>query len=332
MKKKGKGKIIFICIIVLIVLAMIGIIVKQGMELKEIKKKHKEEIAKLQEKLDEFGEIKTVYMTTTDIKAGTPIDKSKLVTKEVPATMFSNSYIEDGTVFDKTLAKVNIKANSPILREMITPEIVRDGDRIVNVVADVIPVHLKVNDYVDYEIETQWGVKAIVFAKARVIAKEANSIDVIISQEDKHRYAGVLVDRYLNNGSLLSMTVYPEPGIQTQSIPYYTVSNKVLAAMENDPNIVQVAKADIIKQRRALFENNLTITEETQEPIVENRQLLINKILNDAQTVIDREKEEAADKKKTEDSMNQEIETDIEDKDVVETNEEKKAKEKEAKK
>ena len=70
-----------------------------------------------------------------------------------------------------------------------------------------------------------------------------------------------------------------------------------------------------------MLENNLTITEETQEPIVENRQLLINKLLNDIQTVIDREKEEAVDKKKTDDTMNQDIETENEQ--VIETNEEK---------
>lgn len=320
-RANGKGKIVFSVIIVILFLILIGIIVKQGSELKTINQKHKEEVAKLQEKLEQFGDIKTVYVTTEDIKAGTPININKLITKEVPATMYSNSYIEDGAVFKTTLAKVNIKANSPILREMLTPEIVKDADRLVDVVADVIPVHVQVNDFVDYQFSTQWGELYTVFSKARVVAKESNSLTVLITQEDQHRYNGALVDRYLNNGSLLSMVTYPEPGIQTQTVPFYPVSNKVLSNMENNPNILQIAKAEIIKQRRALLENNLTITEETQEPIVENRQLLINKLLNDIQTVIDREKEEAVDKKKTDDTMNQDIETDNEQ--VIETNEEK---------
>lgn len=285
-KKQPKftGTTIAMAVLSLIIVAETGFGVVYMKKSKDSMKKSQENIQSLQAQLSDYGDSKEVYFSDVEVPPGKPIDVKKLKKMKVPATMFSTSYITDPTVFNTTLAKVKIEAHSPILKGMLTPEVIYDGDRYYDVVADAFPVHLKVDDFIDYLITTPLGQKLAVFTKARVVALGTNSVTVKMSHEDIHNYMSALADHNMNPGTFLSASVYVEPGLQTQTIPYYAPSKTVLAAMQSDPNIKEAINQNLLNTRRAMIENNLKLDKDEQEAIIDGRSVMISKLLADMQT------------------------------------------------
>ena len=290
----GKGSKLKNLFVIILIIVIIGLGVSLFLQIRskqQMARKFEEEKADIEEQLADFGEIKEIYYTEQPIKAGKMIDKSKLVTRNIPASMFSTAFVVDPVVFDDTIAKVDIQANAPILKDMLIPEPVYDDSRELDIIADAFPVHVHADDYIDYLISTPFGETFTVFSKARVLYREDNSLTVKVSAEDIHRYHAVLVDKYLNPGVFLSAVTYIEPGLQSKQIDYYPVSTRVLQNMQNNPNLKDITNVELLLERRAIFMNNIETTDDQKQVIVEGRDVLITKLLTDLQTVREREAE-----------------------------------------
>lgn len=243
--------------------------------------RYQAKITELQQSLDELGDIKQVYFVKSDIKAGTPVDISHLDTVSIPATVFSNEYITDPKVFETSLYKVELKAGTVLTKSVLTPELITQQDRFLDIVADVFPVKLEPNEFIDLHISTPTGQDYIVLGKKRVSEFHGNSCEVMVGAEDIHRYQSALVDAFLNPGTTIYATTYVEPGLQEASIPYYPVSNQALNAMEVNPNIVKVAEKEIIQRRRKILENSLNVNKVEQEYIANGREVVLEKLMAD---------------------------------------------------
>lgn len=298
----GKKIALIVLIIILLIASNYGMYYYMNQQkIKETDKLHNQ-ISVIEDKLKALGDVKLVYSTPRGVAAGEEINIKALELREVPSTMFSMEYITEEKVLKHTLAKVDIAPGSPILRSMLMPELVYDGDRYVDIVADVFPVHLRKNQFIDYEITTPKGESYIVFSKKRVIEVEPNSIQAMLTQEDKARYNSALVDAFLNPGTVLSAVVYPEPGLQSASINYYPVPDNIVTNMKLNPNILNIAREDLIKKKRMVFNNALNLEEIEQEFISQGRSVVFSKLVADLQTVRAKYEEEEERRKEEEGS------------------------------
>ena len=283
--RDNKLKIIAVLVIFILIVTNITMFVLNKRRLAKIEEEHQIVVSSLESELSNYGNAVNVYFTTKRIRAGEPINKEDLITEVVPSSMFSTEYITNDKIFDTTLAKVDIQPRSPILNSMLMPELVYDGDRYFDIVADNFPVHLEENQFIDYVLTAPFGEQYIVMSKKRVLKVEQNSVFIQATQEDMTRYSSALIDAFLNPGTTLSATIYVEPGLQNAAKVYYPVSEKILRNMELNPNIVEVAQKDVLERRRQIFMASLDINETEQAFISAGRQAVFQKLLADMQEV-----------------------------------------------
>lgn len=160
---------------------------------------------------------------------------------------------------------------------MLMPELVYDGDRYFDIVADNFPVHLEENQFIDYVLTAPFGEQYIVMSKKRVLKVEQNSVFIQATQEDMTRYSLALIDAFLNPGTTLSATIYVEPGLQNAAKVYYCIWEDI-KKHELNPNIVEVAQKDVFR-RRQIFMASLDINEAEQAFISAGRQAVFQKLL-----------------------------------------------------
>jgi hypothetical protein len=79
------------------------------------------------------------------------------------------------------------------------------------------------------------------------------------------------VDAFLNPGTYLYLTQYVEPALQRRASVFYPVNDVILALIEVNPNIVQLAETDLIRRQRRAFERALDVDEDFQSIIIAGR-------------------------------------------------------------
>lgn len=142
------------------------------------------------------------------------------------------------------VAKVNMQANSVVTLELInkSDEIASDDLRLQEYNMLLLPVKVNVDDYIDIRLTLPSGQDYIVIAKKRVIDIIEDTVWLKLTEEEIVTMSNAIVEAYQMTGSKLYVNLYAEPGLQTEAIPTYAVSQAVLKLIENDPNVRQTAK------------------------------------------------------------------------------------------
>ena len=78
----------------------------------------------------------------------------------------------------------------------------------------------------------------------------ANCIWMNLSEEETLMLSCAIVESYQMNGSMLYATKYVEPGIQDAATPTYLPNEETIVLINNDPNIVQEAKNQLLTTLR----------------------------------------------------------------------------------
>lgn len=110
-----------------------------------------------------------------------------------------------------------------------------------------LPSDLKEGQYVDLRIVMPTGQDYIIVPKKKVIKTSETTMWVEMNEEEILSMSNAIVEAYIIKGANLYATRYAEPGMQEEATPTYPVSKDVVAAIEVDPNITDVA-------RNALYE------------------------------------------------------------------------------
>lgn len=260
----------------------------KNQEIERITEEKDREINILTEIVDAIGEVVEVYALTTDVRAGQVVDPEQFERVEIPLSLYTPEYILMLPDFNKSFYKINISAGTPLTYSLLTSELITNQDRYYEVVAHMFPVRLEEGDYIDYRIVTPNGQDFIIFSKKRVYTCNGNTITLILNEEEIHRYQSALLDVVWNSPSVLYCVKYVEPGFQAPASVYYPVNNFVLAAMEADPNIINVAEKDIINQRREALVDGAALPGLEVGAAVESwRTSIISKMLEDNQRYAD---------------------------------------------
>lgn len=254
--------------IVLVPLAGIG-----GFYVYNLNEQHTQEIAQYQTQVSQLSSNQAiVYGMTRDIKAGERIRPEDIQNVSIDATRVPADAIVDDSAIGK-YTKIALTTGTPLTKEMlyeddITPQDLRNQEfRLIE-----LPTKLEKNDYVDVRVKFPSGEDFIVLSKKQVEDLNSGTVWYTMNEEEILRMSSAIVDAYLNDASIYSIS-YVEPGLQQAAKVTYPANQAVLDLIESDPNIVQKATTALERKLRQKLEQNLSeLTPEQIQKYLSNKQ------------------------------------------------------------
>lgn len=167
----------------------------------------------------------------------------------------AKEYVELAT--PPLIAKIDMRANTVVTSSMLakSDEKTTNDLRIQEYNMLQLASQITVDDYIDIRFRLPSGLDYIVVSKKKVEIPEIegveslNTIWVQLTEDEILAMSNAIVENYMVEGSLLYTTKYVEPGTQDKAIPTYVPSAEVQILMrDNDPNIVDVAKRELLNR------------------------------------------------------------------------------------
>jgi hypothetical protein len=208
----------------------------------KMKLNYEAKITALEAELKSYGDMINIWTVASDAKLypGQTVEFSHLEPRQIPESLLNESFIlEPETVVGKYY-KIALTSGTPLSMDLVMDEPVGDTVREFDVVASIMPIGLKVGDYVDYRIVYPYGEDYIVLPHKRVEAIHDKTIKFKMSETEIHYYQAALIDYFLNRdkGTVLYMTKYVEPGLQQAATRFYAIPKNIEAILLADPNVI----------------------------------------------------------------------------------------------
>ncbi|WP_027088406.1 SAF domain-containing protein [Cohnella panacarvi] len=290
-----------ILIIAAVVLLFVGTNVGQYYAIWEpkqadMKADYEGQIASLQERIEQIGpmvNIWTIREGGKSLYSGKQIQYEDLESREIPESLLVPSLVlEPETVVGKYY-RVSLQSGTPLSMDLVMEQPVDDTTREYDVVAGVMPIGLRVGDYVDLRIVYPLGEDYIVLPHKRVQAINEKTVKMLLNEREIHFYQAALIDYFLNTekGATLYMTKYLEPGIQKPASQFYAIPKNIEAIMLADPNITKKLNGEINDPIRSMIDTgNSAVTEEQGGKISSGRGTIQGAIEGGASEAADRDK------------------------------------------
>ena len=124
----------------------------------------------------------------------------------------------------------------------------RSDERLIEYNMVVLPTQLKNGDYIDIRFMLPTSEDYIVLSKKYVEQTTATSVWIKVTEEELLSMNSAIIDAYTIKGSKIHATMYTNPGIQEAAEPTYPVNDNILNLMNSDSNIINEAKAELVKR------------------------------------------------------------------------------------
>ena len=163
-------------------------------------------------------------------------------------------YVELATV--PVIAKVDMNKNTVVTTEMISKSNEKTTDDLRKVEYNMLslPSQLQTGEYIDIRLALPSGQDYIVVSKKQVEIPQVSGVDVAdtiwvkLTEDEIITMNNAIVDAARAIGSVLQVTIYTEAGVQDAATPTYVPSREVAQLIQNNPNIVQTAKNELISR------------------------------------------------------------------------------------
>ncbi|WP_138755939.1 SAF domain-containing protein [Paenibacillus sinopodophylli] len=273
---------------------------------------YEQEIAGLEETLIRIGPMVNVWTVNdglNDLFAGRQIEPEDLISRELPESFVTSSLVLNPDTIIGKYYRIGLLPGTLMSMDMVMEDPMDDTIREYDVVASVMPIGLKVGDYVDYRIVYPLGEDYIVLPHKRVEAIHDKTIKLKLSETEIHYYQASLIDYFLQtkNGATLYLTKYLEPGVQVAATPYYAVPDNILAIMTADPNIMEKVNAFLNDTSRKIIDAGQANVSQEQGSVIASGRNEISGKIDAGKTEHDntvREAEEAAKQAQAEAQLN----------------------------
>lgn len=228
--------------IILIALAII-LVIASAVTIFTLYKKTKaqeEQIVVLTNQVNELAteDLVDVLIAKTAIKSGTSVDDTQLQTRKWDRKYLSPNMVTDINTIKDKIWKVNISADGPITADMVAKEEYGPTDRLQLVIVDAVTPSLEVGDYIDVRMVTPYGINYVVMSKKRVTNIYDSGIEVVMSEAELMVYSGLLIDQYMNPGTMVYTSKYLEPTLQKSTYTMYVPPHDILEYMKVNANML----------------------------------------------------------------------------------------------
>lgn len=195
--------------------------------------------------------------------------------------VIEKEYVE--LVTPQLIAKIDMKANTVVTSEMLvkSDEKTTSDLRVQEYNMLQIQSQLTIGDYIDIRLRLPNGLDYIVVSKKRVEMPQVEGVDSLstvwlrLEEDETLAMSNAIVESYMIEGSILYTAKYVEPGMQDKSIPTFVPSREVQEAMNADPNILQVAKNELINRYNANVDTRNKINNEINRTEEDERKAAI---------------------------------------------------------
>lgn len=236
------------------------------------------EINNLQQRLDDIGELVTVYQLNTNAKSGTKMQDFQFSTIEIPEYSVPENAITSLEDIEGFYYKISLSSGTIITSDMLMQQKLTDDERTLDVVLDEIPIGIETGDYVDIRIAFPLGQDYIAMTHKEVVEINGSTLKLIVSQQDFYSYQSMQTDEALYSSTKAYGSTYIEGGMQAAAQQYYPVSLDVLKTMLLDPNIDTSDYSDVLKRREQLEKQLLSSSKVTiNETVTSGKQTLADK-------------------------------------------------------
>lgn len=163
-------------------------------------------------------------------------------------------YIEFNEV--PLVAKVDMYKNNIVTVDMVAKsnEKTTDDLRKQEYNMFVLPSQLETGEYIDVRLALPTGQDYIVVSKKQVEIPQIGGVDsedtiwIKLTEGEIITLNNAIVDAYRILGSKLYVTTYTEAGLQKAAEPTYVATYDVINLIDNNPNIVETAKNELVKR------------------------------------------------------------------------------------
>lgn len=262
------------------------------------------QLANLNKEMEESQANKVYgYVVIGTIKSGTEITAANLRAVEMnidgsTSTIYSS---QNGMPFPTGLkAKVDLNPGT-IVTSDLTYEDEALGNDVRSQEYNVIQLtsQLQTGDYIDVRLRTPDGRDLIVISHKEVTiptilgVDSTNCIWMDLTEEETLLMSCAIVESYQMNGAKLYTAKYVEPGIQNAATPTYEPNDETITLINNDPNIVQEAKNELITRYNANRDtirpgiDSATGHEDAQDNVVEKTEEEITSLQEERELYIE---------------------------------------------
>lgn len=261
-KIRKSTKQVILSVFITIMIAIVAFLAVCFTFVNQVKVKNEKVIQEHQNAIQGYQELislnqQYVYIANDEIAAGDDIAEDKVSYIQVFTGLPAENYINQDD-FGKT-AVVDIPANVPIAKNMISENTVPGDLREEEFSVFYLNSNLQDNDYVDLRILYPNGEDYSVLSKKAVknLSLEGARCFLWLDSEELLRISGAIIDAYLNEGTKLYTVKYIEPLVQEATIITYVPNTDVIHLIENDPNILDIAVETLSKEVRKKLESRL---------------------------------------------------------------------------
>lgn len=256
-------------IVLVLLLAAAGVFIMKKND-ENIIAQREAEINKLQQQLDDIGELVTVYQLNTNAKSGTQMQDFQFSMVQIPEYSVPANAITSLPDIEGFYYKISLAGGTIVTSDMLMQQKLTDDERTLDVVLDEIPIGIEIGDYVDIRIAFPLGQDYIAMTHKEVVEINGSTLKLIVSQQDFYSYQSMQTDEALFSSTKAYGSTYIEGGIQTAAQQYYPVSLDVLKTMLLDPNIDTSDYSDVLKRREQLEKQLLSSEKVTINDTVTN--------------------------------------------------------------
>ncbi|WP_268624606.1 SAF domain-containing protein [Paenibacillus alvei] len=245
---------------------------------------YNQEIATLQATIDRLGPMVGIWTIKDGVQGlypGKEVAETDLELRQLPESLVNQSYVLDAESIIGKYYRIGLTPGTVLSKDMVMEDNLDDTTREYDVVANVMPIGLKVGDYVDFRIVYPLGEDYIVLTHKRVEAIHDKTIKFKMDEKEIHMYQASLIDYFLQkkNGSSLYLAKYVEPGIQKEATQYYAVPKNILAIMVADPNIISKINTDLNNSTRSMIDAGISrVSPEAGQDISSGRKEIEGKV------------------------------------------------------
>ncbi len=243
--------VVLICLVVLGFAAILATLVISN----SIKDRYQAQLDQYSKEMDENKQ--TVFVATTDIKAGALINEENTDRRIEYSSQPLETFITSSDMGKMLL--VDIPRGSHLLTNMVTEYKVSTRLREFEYSAIHLGTNINKEDTVDVRINFPNGEDYLIVSKKQLkgVSHDLSLCLMWLDEDELLRMSAAIVDAYEYDGTKIYLAKYIDPLIQEPSLVTYTPSLSVLKLIEENPNIVDRCSQEINKEIRKGLENRL---------------------------------------------------------------------------
>lgn len=205
-----------------------------------------------------------------EIKFDEDLEQYYILVPETTATTITRSatynYTKEMLEEMPLIAKVDMYKNTVITPDLVAEgQLTRDDIRKQEYNIITLPTQIQTGDYVDIRLRLPDGQDLIVVSHKEVEIPTIENVDstnciwLDLSEDEILTLSCAIVESYEMSGAMLYATRYVDPGLQDAAEPTYVPNTETMALVNNDPNIVEQAKAELLER----YQNDITTGDDT---------------------------------------------------------------------